>query len=64
MPFQKFIPDNRIAYDQVPVQLKVLPGVRERLKMVENWQAKIRVYIDQLIEEDGGRGPTSRVSSQ
>lgn len=54
MPFQKFIPDNRIAYDQIPVQLKVLPGIRERLKMVENWQAKIRVYIDKLIEEDGG----------
>jgi hypothetical protein len=54
MPFPKFIPHNRIAYDRVPVQLKVLPGIRERLKMVENWQAKIRVYIDKLIEEDGG----------
>ncbi len=64
MPFPKFIPHNRIAYDRVPVQLKVLPGIRERLKMVENWQAKIRVYIDKLIEEDGGSSPTSRVSSQ
>lgn len=55
MPFPKFKPDNYVAYDKTPVQLKVLPGVRERLKAVSGWQVKVRAYIDSLIEE-GGEG--------
>jgi hypothetical protein len=54
MPTKKFIPDNRIAYDKTPVQLKVLPGVRERLKAVDDWQNKVRRFINQLIAEHEG----------
>ncbi|MGB7275153.1 MAG: hypothetical protein WBC69_17820 [Geitlerinemataceae cyanobacterium] len=49
MPTIKFQPDNKVAYDKVPVQVKVLPGVRERLKQVPDWQKKVRAYIDSLI---------------
>jgi hypothetical protein len=52
MPIERFRPDNKIAYDKVPVQLKVLPGVRDRLKKIDGWQAMIREYIDKLIESD------------
>jgi hypothetical protein len=59
MPFQKkhkqgFKPDNQIAYDKTPVQVKVLPGVRERLKTIDDWQNKLRRLIDELIEEELG----------
>jgi hypothetical protein len=54
MPTKKFQPNERIAYDKTPVQVKVLPGVRERLKIVDDWQNKLRRFIDELIEEDGG----------
>lgn len=54
MPTEKFKPNERIAYDQTPVQVKVLPGVRERLKTIDNWQNKLRQLIDQLIEEELG----------
>jgi hypothetical protein len=51
----KFKPDNSVAYDKTPVQLKVLPGVRDRLRQVPNWQGLIREYINQLISElEGG----------
>lgn len=50
----KFKPDGREAYDKTPVQLKVRPGVRERLKTIDNWQERVRVFLDKLIEEDGG----------
>ncbi|MGB5897682.1 MAG: hypothetical protein WBG66_05745 [Geitlerinemataceae cyanobacterium] len=49
MPTLKFQPDHKVAYDQVPVQLKVLPGVRERLKQIPDWQKKVRADIDSLI---------------
>jgi hypothetical protein len=57
MPFQKhhklgFKPSGDVAYDKTPVQVKVLPGVRERLKTVDDWQNKLRRFIDELIEED------------
>lgn len=51
MPRKKFVPDNYIAYDKTPVQLKVMPGVRERLKTVDDWQNKIRRFIDELLAE-------------
>lgn len=53
MPIIKFKPDNKTAYDKVPVQFKVMPGVRERLKAVPNWQERLREYVNQLIAEDG-----------
>jgi hypothetical protein len=53
-PNNDWSPDNNVAYDRTPVQLKVLPGVRERLKTIDGWQDKIRKLIDQLIEEEHG----------
>jgi hypothetical protein len=54
MPIEKFKPHERIAYDKTPVQVKVRPGVRERLKTVVDWQNKLRLLIDQLIEQEYG----------
>jgi hypothetical protein len=54
MPTEKFKPHDRIAYDKTPVQVKVRPGVRERLKTVVDWQNKLRQHIDKLIEEELG----------
>jgi hypothetical protein len=51
MPRKKFVPDNHIAYDKTPVQLKVMPGVREQLKTVGDWQNKVRRFIDGLLAE-------------
>jgi hypothetical protein len=52
MPRIKFVPNNKIAYDKAPVQVKVLPGVRDRLKLVPDWQNRLRIAIDTLIEEN------------
>ena len=52
MPRIKFKPHNQIPYAISPVQLKVLPGIRERLREVDGWQARIRAAIDLLIQED------------
>jgi hypothetical protein len=54
MPTEKFKPNERIAYDTTPVQIKVLPGVREQLKTIDDWQNKLRRLIDALIEEELG----------
>jgi hypothetical protein len=55
MPRTKFQPDNEVAYDKVPVQFKVLPGVREKLKTIPDWQKRLRAYVDQLISEHPDR---------
>ena len=55
MPRIKFQPKNQVAYDKVPVQFKVLPGVREKLKTVPNWQERLREFVDQLISEKPNR---------
>jgi hypothetical protein len=47
-------PENQVAYDPAPVCVKVLPGVREQLKTVDDWQNKLRQFIDELIEEELG----------
>ncbi|NJL80781.1 MAG: hypothetical protein HC836_42930 [Richelia sp. RM2_1_2] len=47
----KFQPKNREAFDQNPVQFKVLPGVRDKLKTVPDWQERLRKYVDELISE-------------
>lgn len=58
MPKKKFIPDNEVAYDPSPVCVKVLPGVREQLKTVVDWQAKTRLFWQGLIEvEKGAKAP-------
>ena len=52
MPKTKFRPHNHVAYDKAPVQFKVLPGVREKLRAVPNWQEKLRHFVEQLISEE------------
>jgi hypothetical protein len=54
MPRIKFEPENQIAYDKVPVQLKVLPGVRDQLRQIPGWQKLVREYLDRLISEHEG----------
>ncbi|MBO1054937.1 hypothetical protein PN450_00845 [Dolichospermum lemmermannii CS-548] len=51
MPRIKFKPQNKVAYDKSPLQFKVLPGVREKIKTVPNWQQRLREFVDQLIED-------------
>lgn len=54
----KFEPDNSQAYDQSPVCVKVLPGVREQLKTIANWQELTRQFWVSLIEaEKGAKAP-------
>jgi hypothetical protein len=47
----KFKPNNKVAYDKAPVQFKVLPGVREKLRTIPNWQERLREFVDSLIED-------------
>ncbi len=55
MPFQK---KNKLGftsnqpYDKDPVCFKVLPGVKDKLKAVPNWQERLREFVDSLIEEN------------
>jgi hypothetical protein len=51
MPKIKFQPNNKVAFDKVPVQFKVLPGVREKLQTVPNWQEQMRKFVDELIQD-------------
>ncbi|QEI42873.1 hypothetical protein BMF77_03487 [Dolichospermum sp. UHCC 0315A] len=51
MPRIKFKPQNKVAYDKSPLQFKVLPGVREKIKTVPDWQQRLREFVDQLIED-------------
>jgi hypothetical protein len=54
MATKKFKPNESIAYAKAPVQVKVLPGVREKLRLIPSWQDKLRKLIDQLIQEELG----------
>jgi hypothetical protein len=38
-------------FDKDPVCFKVLPGVKEKLKSVPDWQERLRKAVDKLIEE-------------
>ncbi len=49
MPTEKFKPNEKTAYDRTPVQVKVLPGVREKLKAIPGWQNLLRQKIDEII---------------
>ncbi|QSV61362.1 MAG: hypothetical protein HEQ26_08970 [Dolichospermum sp. DL01] len=42
MPRIKFKPQNKVAYDKSPLQFKVLPGVREKIKTVPNTAARVK----------------------
>jgi len=54
MPFQK---KNKLGFtskqpfDKDPVCFKVLPGVKDKLKSVPDWQERLREFVDRLIVE-------------
>ncbi|MBW4445991.1 MAG: hypothetical protein KME38_03680 [Spirirestis rafaelensis WJT71-NPBG6] len=54
MPFKK---DNKLGFtssqpfDKNPVCFKVLPGIKDKLKAVPNWQERLRELVDRLIDE-------------
>ncbi|WP_343038357.1 hypothetical protein [Brasilonema bromeliae] len=37
-------------FDKDPVCFKVLPGVKEKLKAVPDWQERLRGFVDELIK--------------
>jgi hypothetical protein len=39
------------SLDPRPVTIKVAKGDRDRLKLVPNWQAKLRAKIKEIIQE-------------
>ncbi|WP_292761782.1 hypothetical protein [Nostoc sp. NOS(2021)] len=45
----KFKPEKKVAYDKTPLQLKVSPGVREKIKGISGWQEILRGFLDQMI---------------
>ncbi|XWK88061.1 MAG: hypothetical protein U7127_28405 [Phormidium sp.] len=55
MPFQK---QNKLGFtskqpfDKDPVCFKVLPGIKDKLKTVPDWQERLRECVDKLIEEN------------
>lgn len=55
MPFQK---NNQLGFtskkpfDKDPVCFKVLPGVKNKLKAVPDWQERLREFVDKLIESN------------
>ena len=54
MPFQKnhklgFVSNQPL--DKDPICFKVKPGVKDKLKSVPNWQARLRELVTLLIEE-------------
>ncbi len=51
MPRIKFQPFNKVAFDKMRVQFKVLPGVREKLKTVPDWQERLREFVNELVQK-------------
>ena len=52
MSTTKFKPQNHVAYDKAPLQFKVSPGVREKIKAIPGWQEILRAFLDKLIAEN------------
>jgi hypothetical protein len=38
-------------FDKNPVCFKVLPGVKDKLKTVPDWQERLREFVYQLIQD-------------
>lgn len=59
MPFQKKhklgFTSNQ-PFEKDPVCFKVLPGVKDKLKAVPNWQERLRNFVNKLIEEERNHG--------
>lgn len=58
MPFQKNhkLGAKKIlsrSLDKHPISFKSYEGHKEKLKLVPHWQEKLRLYVDQLIVENG-----------
>ncbi len=52
MPFQKKHKlgfTSKQPFDKDPVCFKVLPGVKEKLRAVPDWQERLRGFVDKLI---------------
>lgn len=52
MPFQKKHKlgfTSKQPFDKDPVCFKVLPGVKDKLRAIPNWQGKLREFVDKLI---------------
>lgn len=52
MPFQKKHKlgfTSKQPFDKDPVCFKVLPGVKEKLRTVPDWQERLRGFVDKLI---------------
>ena len=45
----KFKPQKKVAYDKVPLQLKVSPGVREKVMAIPGWQERVRAFLEEMI---------------
>ncbi|WP_196525274.1 hypothetical protein [Nostoc commune] len=48
----KFKPHKKVAYNKIPLQLKVAPGVREKVMAIPDWQELVRQLLDKLIIEN------------
>jgi hypothetical protein len=52
MTFQK---NNKLGFtsdrpfDKDPVCFKVLPGIKDKLKAVPDWQERLREFVDEMI---------------
>ncbi len=38
-------------FDKDPICFKVLPGVKDKLKTIPDWQERLREFVAMLIEE-------------
>jgi hypothetical protein len=47
----KFTPQGNEALDKIPFQVKVRPGLRERIKAIPGWQPLLREKLEQWVEE-------------
>jgi len=47
----KFQPQGDKALDKIPFQVKVRPGLRERIKAIPGWQSLLREKLEQWVEE-------------
>lgn len=41
-------------FDKDPVCFKVLPGVKDKLKAVPDWQERLREFVNELIKDVDG----------
>lgn len=61
MPFQKhntYGAIERLARltDKAVIAFKGYEGQKEKLKAIPDWQEKLRLFVDQLIDEGGQTG--------